>query len=241
MKVRANSTYFYDPVMMDQLDPPVGNPKQGEQLTVKNLHGCPPAGTMGMCHVHFAESGEFAGLVSVNSLTKKNPLDGEPDELTRHRQAHRGEPDDTAAVLFGYAKEMRLEPDEVGGFIRVFFENNYISGGPGYFGRVAIILFDGGDDPAVTMCWNIAAGEWVLWNKPPEVGPEPLAMSGTSRIFVSPEPWPCALVCYPDTEVMYGPFPSEQDATDWANDNLDDWGARFTINYLNAPEKGAKS
>jgi hypothetical protein len=76
MKVRANSTYFYDPVMMDQLDPPHGNPLRGVQLTVKNLHGCPPAGTMGMCHVHFAESGEFAGLVSINSLTKDNPLPG---------------------------------------------------------------------------------------------------------------------------------------------------------------------
>jgi hypothetical protein len=74
MKVRANSTYFYNPVMLDQYDPPAGNPAKGARLTVKNLHGCPPANTMGMCHTHFAESGEFAGLVCVNSLTKVNPL-----------------------------------------------------------------------------------------------------------------------------------------------------------------------
>lgn len=72
---------------------------------------------------------------------------------------------DSAAVLFGYAKAMGFDADDgVGGYIRVFFENHYISGGPGFVGRVAIILFDGGDDPAVTMRWDKDAGEWVLWS-----------------------------------------------------------------------------
>lgn len=50
--------------------------------------------------------------------------------------------------------------------------------------------------------------------------------------------WPCALVKLHGPE-MYGPFNNEQDATDWANSQLgNDWGALFTIDYLNGPEAG---
>ena len=71
MKVRANSVYQYDPVLLDLMDPPYGRPEKGDLLKVVNLPGCPKAGTMGMCHVNFAETGEFAGLVCVNSLKKE--------------------------------------------------------------------------------------------------------------------------------------------------------------------------
>jgi hypothetical protein len=85
------------------------------------------------------------------------------DLIDATERARNAASSDSAAVLFGYAKAMGFEPDEVGGYVRVFFENHYISGGPGYVGRVAIILFDGGDDPAVTMRWDKQQGEWVPW------------------------------------------------------------------------------
>jgi hypothetical protein len=70
-KVRVNSVYEYKPVYLDRFDPPVGNPKKGDLLTVVNLHGCPKANTMGMCYVNF-ESGKFAGMVCTNSLKRKD-------------------------------------------------------------------------------------------------------------------------------------------------------------------------
>jgi hypothetical protein len=68
-KVRAGSTYRYEPVWLDKLDPPHGRPEVGTLLTVVKLHGCPPPNTMGHCHVNFP-NGDFAGLVSVHSLVK---------------------------------------------------------------------------------------------------------------------------------------------------------------------------
>ena len=68
MKVKAGRTYSYDPVGWDQLDRPYGDPIPGALLIVVNLPGCPPANSMNHCHVNFAESGNFAGLVHCNSL-----------------------------------------------------------------------------------------------------------------------------------------------------------------------------
>ena len=70
MKVKAGNFYTYNPCSWDILDPPVGNPQAGDRVVVVNLHGCPAANTMGHCHVNFADSGEFAGLVKTNSLEK---------------------------------------------------------------------------------------------------------------------------------------------------------------------------
>lgn len=74
MKVRTNSTYYYNPCMMDVIDPPYGNPEPGDLLKVVKLPGCPSANVMGHCHVNFADTGEFAGLVNTNSLTKDVPI-----------------------------------------------------------------------------------------------------------------------------------------------------------------------
>lgn len=68
MKVRAGNFYTYNPCGWDILDPPAGNPQAGDRVVVVNLHGCPRANTMGHCHVNFADSAEFAGLVHTNSL-----------------------------------------------------------------------------------------------------------------------------------------------------------------------------
>lgn len=69
-KVRANSEYYYNPVGMDKWDARTSL-KVGDKVKVVNLRGCPPANTMGHCHVTL--DGNFAGLVLCNSLTKEKP------------------------------------------------------------------------------------------------------------------------------------------------------------------------
>lgn len=72
-KVRVNSQYIYDPCMWDILDPKT-NLKRGDIVRVINPgRGCPPANTMGCCHVENL-AGEFLGLVSTSSLVKDTPL-----------------------------------------------------------------------------------------------------------------------------------------------------------------------
>jgi hypothetical protein len=64
-RVKVGKVYTFDPVMMDLCDPKT-KLKKGDKVKVVNLRGCPPANTMGHCHVEF--NGEFAGLVHCNSL-----------------------------------------------------------------------------------------------------------------------------------------------------------------------------
>jgi len=66
-RVTVNSEYNYNPVGLDVFDSRTGL-KKGDKVKVVNLHGCPPANTMGHCHVTL--NGKFAGLVLCNSLTK---------------------------------------------------------------------------------------------------------------------------------------------------------------------------
>lgn len=65
MKVRAGITYIYYPNLMDRCD---ARTKliPGDMVKVVNLHGCPPANTMGQAYVNL--DGKFAGMVSTNSL-----------------------------------------------------------------------------------------------------------------------------------------------------------------------------
>tara|TARA_Y100000034_G_scaffold125913_1_gene176350 strand:- start:324 stop:545 length:222 start_codon:yes stop_codon:yes gene_type:complete len=73
MKVRVNSTYRYDPVALDRVDPPYGVTQgilsKGDIVKVVNLPGCPKANTMGHCHIEI--EGQFAGMVHTNSLQRK--------------------------------------------------------------------------------------------------------------------------------------------------------------------------
>jgi hypothetical protein len=64
-RVHVGTSYVFEPVLIDRTMPPY-NVQPGDVVTVVNLHGCPPAGTMGHCHVMKGE--EFGGLVCVNSL-----------------------------------------------------------------------------------------------------------------------------------------------------------------------------
>ena len=68
MKVRANSTYRYIPVMMDICSPAHQGLVEGDIVKVVNLHGCPKANTMGHCHIE--RDGKFMGMVHTNSLEK---------------------------------------------------------------------------------------------------------------------------------------------------------------------------
>ena len=56
--------------MLDSCDPKT-TLKSGDLVTVRNLHGCPKANTMGHCYVY--KDGKFMGMVCCNSLhTKKD-------------------------------------------------------------------------------------------------------------------------------------------------------------------------
>ena len=83
-KVRANSLYVYEPVLMDLCDPPygIGNGmlKPGDTVKVVRMHGCPPPNAMGMAHIGTPDynpgapsdklKGRFLGLVCTGSLRK---------------------------------------------------------------------------------------------------------------------------------------------------------------------------
>lgn len=68
MKVRAGSTYVFDPVFLDLLHP-CSKATRGQPVRVVNLPGCPKANTMGQCHVNDLD-GAFLGMVSTSSLSK---------------------------------------------------------------------------------------------------------------------------------------------------------------------------
>ena len=67
-RVRVGARYRFDPVPFDILNPPANlDLEPGDVVKVVNLHGAPPANTMGMCYVE--KDGTFAGMVMTNSLT----------------------------------------------------------------------------------------------------------------------------------------------------------------------------
>ena len=77
MRVRVNSKYEYRPNGWDSLMPcQSANGGKGNGLTpgqtveVINLHGAPPANTMGQCYVGDAVTGKFICMVSTGSLVK---------------------------------------------------------------------------------------------------------------------------------------------------------------------------
>lgn len=65
-RVRVNCLYRFEPVLLDQLHGP--RIKSGSIVRVINLHGAPPANTMGHCYIADPASGAFIGMVCTNSL-----------------------------------------------------------------------------------------------------------------------------------------------------------------------------
>jgi hypothetical protein len=81
-RVRVNATYYFDPCLYDKIN---GDStklfKRGDKVRVINLHGCPPANTMGMCYIVPADAKkddrgrwdkDFA-MVMVGSLERTPP------------------------------------------------------------------------------------------------------------------------------------------------------------------------
>lgn len=69
MKVTAGHSYRFVPSFWDKVDPKT-NLVEGDIVKVKNMNGCPPANTMGCCHVVDPTTGMFIGLVSTDSLVQ---------------------------------------------------------------------------------------------------------------------------------------------------------------------------
>lgn len=65
-RVRVNSTYRFHPVLLDLLHGP--KLADGSLVRVINLHGAPPANTMGHCYISDPQTGQFIGMVCTNSL-----------------------------------------------------------------------------------------------------------------------------------------------------------------------------
>jgi hypothetical protein len=65
-RVRVNARYIYSPNLLDKIDGRTAL-EDGQMVRVINLHGCPPARTMGHCYVQDMH-GRFMGLVHCNSL-----------------------------------------------------------------------------------------------------------------------------------------------------------------------------
>ena len=92
MKVRANATYFYNPGGLDVFRPCDGAEqfKKGDKVRVVNLHGCPPANTMGQCYIVPADAvkddrgrwdKDFA-MVSTDSLQREPVAAEQPAAAT---------------------------------------------------------------------------------------------------------------------------------------------------------------
>lgn len=60
--------YTYRPVGIDKWDKRPHQPEPGARVVKTQPHGCPRNGTMGHCYVKDARTGEFYGLVLLNSL-----------------------------------------------------------------------------------------------------------------------------------------------------------------------------
>lgn len=62
--------YVFEPVGLDVYDRRPNQPPAGARVVKVQPAGCPPNGMMGHCFVSDAETGEFYGLVLVNSLRR---------------------------------------------------------------------------------------------------------------------------------------------------------------------------
>lgn len=65
-KAAKAKKYVYEPVLFDSLQVTYLEP--GALVVKVQPYGCPKNGTMGMCYVGDAETGQFIGMVCENSL-----------------------------------------------------------------------------------------------------------------------------------------------------------------------------
>lgn len=69
-KYRSKTVYRYDPVPFDKFTKRTVEIPDGARLVKVQPFGCPKNGTMGMCYVEDLDTGEFYGLVCLNSLVR---------------------------------------------------------------------------------------------------------------------------------------------------------------------------
>ncbi len=69
MRVRVNSLYRYNPVLLDRIDGRTSL-QMGDIVRVINVHGCPKANVMGHCYVGDKVTGKFIGMVCCSSLER---------------------------------------------------------------------------------------------------------------------------------------------------------------------------
>lgn len=67
----VKARFVFEPVGFDVFDRRPNQPKPGTVVVKVQPFGCPRNGTMGHCFVEDAATGEFYGLVLLNSLTRK--------------------------------------------------------------------------------------------------------------------------------------------------------------------------
>lgn len=68
--MRKPTVYTFQPVGCDIWDRRENQPDPGTRVVKTQPYGCPANGTMGHCFVADAITGEFYGLVLVNSLQR---------------------------------------------------------------------------------------------------------------------------------------------------------------------------
>jgi hypothetical protein len=71
MKTKNKTVYVFKPVGLDVYDAGGHQPARGTRVVKTQPHGCPKNGTMGHCYVEDAVTGQFYGLVLLNSLEKE--------------------------------------------------------------------------------------------------------------------------------------------------------------------------
>lgn len=67
----GKTRFVFQPVGFDVFDRRPSQPQPGTVVVKVQPAQCPRNGTMGHCYVEDAETGEFYGLVLLNSLTRK--------------------------------------------------------------------------------------------------------------------------------------------------------------------------
>ena len=70
------TVYVFTPVGMDRWDRRANQPEAGTRVVKIQPAGCPRNGTMGHCYVADAETGQFYGLVLLNSSGHVPPFQG---------------------------------------------------------------------------------------------------------------------------------------------------------------------
>ena len=69
-RVHVNALYIFHACLLDRMDGRT-DLQDGTLVRVINVHGCPPANTMGHCYVGDPDTSKFIGMVCTGSLNTK--------------------------------------------------------------------------------------------------------------------------------------------------------------------------